>query len=266
MASFLDNCDFNATSTGTVDFVVATAVTGHQTPALAGAVNAAIYRYYARSADLSQWEEGFGAYTVSGTTLARTTVLFNSAGTGTGTGQSGAGSKISFSTVPLVAIVALGEDMVSIDATTGAFTISGLLARSSQDLRVLAAAKSDQTTATSNTVAVTPLHQQDHDSAAKAWCLFSGTATGTNAPTAGYNVTSVTRNSAGDYTVNFTTAFASANYVCQATSVNSANNTFMEVNGSVAPTASAIHLFAVNSFAGAVADPVSVMVVCYGRQ
>lgn len=123
-----------------------------------------------------------------------------------------------------------------------------------------------QQAATSNTNYVTPLHQQDHDSAAKAWCLFSGTATGTNAPTVGYNVTSVTRNGAGDYTVNFTTSFATANYVCVANSVNSANNTFMEINGATPPTVSAIHLFAINSFAGAVVDPVSVMVVCYGQQ
>lgn len=114
MAGFLDNCDFNATSTGTGDFVVTTALPGRQTPALAGATNAEPYKYYSRSADLSQWEIGEGAYTVSGTTLARTTVISNSAGTGTAAGQSGAGTKISFSTVPLVAIVGLKEDLISI--------------------------------------------------------------------------------------------------------------------------------------------------------
>lgn len=109
MASFLDNCDFNATSTGTGDFVVATAVTGHQTPASAGAVNAAIYRYYARSSDSSQWEVGYGAYTSASVTLARTTILFNS---------SGGATAINFSTVPLVAIVALNEDMIFPPAST----------------------------------------------------------------------------------------------------------------------------------------------------
>ena len=39
---------------------------------------------------------------------------------------------------------------------------------------------------------------------AHAWCTFNGTTAGTNAPLAGYNVTSVTRNSAGNYTVTFT--------------------------------------------------------------
>lgn len=41
---------------------------------------------------------------------------------------------------------------------------------------------------------------------ARAWCVFDGTLTGTNPPIAGGNVTSVTRNGVGDYTVNFTTA------------------------------------------------------------
>ncbi|QWG16118.1 hypothetical protein KMZ68_13800 [Bradyrhizobium sediminis] len=118
MASFLDNCDFNATSTGTGDFVVASAITGHQTPASAGAVNAAVYRYFARSADLSQWEVGYDAYTSASVTLGRTNVLFNSAGTGTGSGQTGAGSKVNFSTVPKVAIVPLAEDMIFPPAST----------------------------------------------------------------------------------------------------------------------------------------------------
>jgi len=47
--------------------------------------------------------------------------------------------------------------------------------------------------------------------AAKAWCIFNGTTAGTNAPTAGFNVTSVTRNSAGNYSVNLTRSMQSAN-------------------------------------------------------
>lgn len=48
--------------------------------------------------------------------------------------------------------------------------------------------------------------------ACRAWCEFDGTLTGTNAPTAGGNITSIQRNSAGDYTINFTTALPTANY------------------------------------------------------
>jgi hypothetical protein len=45
---------------------------------------------------------------------------------------------------------------------------------------------------------------------AKAWVNFNGT--GTVAIRASYNVTSITDNGTGDYTVNFTNAFADANY------------------------------------------------------
>jgi len=46
----------------------------------------------------------------------------------------------------------------------------------------------------------------------RAWCYFNGVLTGTNAPTAGGNVTSVTRTNTGAYTINFTTAMPSSNY------------------------------------------------------
>ena len=101
-SSLIDVCRFNPTLGGTTDCIVSTAATGYQTPASANAVNGAQYSYRAESADLSQWEVGIGTYTVSTTTLTRATVLFNS---------SGGTSKISFSTVPTVAIVALKEDL-----------------------------------------------------------------------------------------------------------------------------------------------------------
>jgi hypothetical protein len=112
MTSWLNACKWNATSGGTGDFVVSSAVTGYQTPAGAGAVNGAIYRYRAESADLSQWEVGYGAYTVAGTTQARTTILVSSTG----------GAKVSFSAAPIVGIVAVAEDMVNISSETQAET------------------------------------------------------------------------------------------------------------------------------------------------
>lgn len=47
---------------------------------------------------------------------------------------------------------------------------------------------------------------------AKAWVNFNGT--GTVAIRASFNVSSITDNGTGDYTVNFTTAMADANYSC----------------------------------------------------
>lgn len=77
------------------------------------------------------------------------------------------------------------------------------------------ATQSEMETASSTLVVVTPGRQQYHPSSPKAWCRFDGTATGTNAPSAGYNVTSVTRNSAGNYTINLTTAMSSTSYCVQ---------------------------------------------------
>lgn len=115
-SSLISTCRFNPVAGGTTDWTYSTAVAGYSSPALAGAVNAAVYSYRAESNDLSQWEEGIGAYSSGTGVFARTTVLYNSSGTGTGPGQSGAGTKITFSTVPQVAIVALAEDLLAFNA------------------------------------------------------------------------------------------------------------------------------------------------------
>jgi len=115
VASFVDVCRFTATSSGTGDFVVSALVTGYQTPASAGAVNGAIYRYRAENAALTEWEVGYGAYTVGSVTLARTVVLFNSLGTT---------AKISFTAAPQVGIVALGEDIVNQVPPQGRLTLA----------------------------------------------------------------------------------------------------------------------------------------------
>jgi hypothetical protein len=48
---------------------------------------------------------------------------------------------------------------------------------------------------------------------AKAWVNFNGT--GTVAIRASFNVSSITDNATGDYTINFTTALADTNYSAQ---------------------------------------------------
>jgi hypothetical protein len=110
MAAFLDGCRFNPTAGGTTDWTYSSAVTGYQSPAAANVVNGRLYKYRAESSDLSQWELGEGAYNTSTGVLARTTVLYNS---------SGGTSKISFTTLPQVAIVALKEDLISVEEANG---------------------------------------------------------------------------------------------------------------------------------------------------
>lgn len=113
MAAFLDVCRFNPTAGGTGDWTYSSPVAGYQSPASANAANGRVYKFRAESLDLSQWELTEGAYNSSTGVFARSTVLYNSAGTGAL--QGGAGAKINFSTVPQVAIVALKEDLISID-------------------------------------------------------------------------------------------------------------------------------------------------------
>jgi hypothetical protein len=67
---------------------------------------------------------------------------------------------------------------------------------------------------------------------AKAWVNFNGT--GTVAIRASGNVSSITDNGTGDYTVNFTTAFADANYsaVAMAGPQNTTNGNQTWLSGS----------------------------------
>jgi hypothetical protein len=106
MSALADNVLFNPTLGGTTDWVVASAAGGYMTPAQASMVNGRSYKYRAESTDLLQWEVGEGTYTSGSVTLSRTTVLFNSSGTT---------SKINFTTVPIVGVVQLKEDTLSIE-------------------------------------------------------------------------------------------------------------------------------------------------------
>jgi hypothetical protein len=81
---------------------------------------------------------------------------------------------------------------------------------------------------------------------AKACVNFNGT--GTVAIRASYNVSSITDNGTGDYTVNFTNAFADANYsVSSATGFQAGGSgvsvmRVTSINSATAPTASALRV------------------------
>jgi hypothetical protein len=64
-----------------------------------------------------------------------------------------------------------------------------------------------------NAVTAAKLGTDEASGLAKAWVNFNGT--GAVAIRASYNVSSITDNGTGDYTVNFTTAFADANYAAR---------------------------------------------------
>jgi len=59
----------------------------------------------------------------------------------------------------------------------------------------------------------------------KAWVNFNGTLSGSITPRSSYNVSSITKNGTGDYTINFATPMADANYSVTATA--NTNSTFI---------------------------------------
>lgn len=98
-----------------------------------------------------------------------------------------------------------------------------------------AAVKSDQTTGTSTAVAVTPAVQQNHASASKAWVNFDGKTGAVATVKSSFNVTSVVRNSLGNYTITFTTAFANASYAIAGCGVDpGAHIGLIYLNGTIA--------------------------------
>ena len=77
--------------------------------------------------------------------------------------------------------------------------------------------------------------------AAKAWVNFNGT--GTVAIRASGNVSSITDNGTGDYTVNFTTAFADANYsVAALAGYNNYISAIVRLDDSPAPSTTSLKL------------------------
>jgi len=81
---------------------------------------------------------------------------------------------------------------------------------------VTAATQAEMEAASSTTVFVSPGRQQYHPSSAKGWLVFNA-ATGTPTITASYNITSLTDDAIGTFTINLTTAFSTANYAAAST-------------------------------------------------
>lgn len=79
------------------------------------------------------------------------------------------------------------------------------------------ATQAEMEAASSLVRAVTPGRQHFHPSAAKAWVKHDDGTT----INASYNVSSITDGGTGDHTVNFTTAFSSANYCANANNTDS---------------------------------------------
>jgi hypothetical protein len=120
------------------------------------------------------------------------------------------------------------------------------------------ATKSDQQTGTSGNKAVTPLHQQDHASATKAWVYVLNTL----AIQSSYNVSGVTRPGTGNYTINFTTPFTSV----PSCVVSSVDGGLIAASQILSVATGSVSVFFRNISTTAAADPAGLTVHCNGAQ
>ena len=104
---------------------------------------------------------------------------------------------------------------------------------------------------------------------AKAWVNFNGT--GTVAIRAAGNVSSITDNGVGDYTVNFTTAMPDANYSCvvggkQNNTTTPDNQGGLNNGTTLNPntySTSSVRIAAISSAAGQLFDPIFINVAIF---
>lgn len=98
------------------------------------------------------------------------------------------------------------------DGTNFSLLNSAPMATDSVAGKIQIATQSVMEAGTSTTQAVTPGRQHFHPSASKAWIKFNGTSTSIGTGDASQNMSAVTDNGAGDWTMNFTVPFSSGNY------------------------------------------------------
>ena len=99
---------------------------------------------------------------------------------------------------------------------------------------------------------------------AKAWVNFNGT--GTVAMRDNFNVSTVTDNGTGDYTINFTNAFANANYAMTGSSGgqnSTSNGAVYQYDQATAKTTSAARVLLITTSGGITNTP-QIAVVFFG--
>jgi len=129
---------------------------------------------------------------------------------------------------------------ITIDGTGN---ITGLVAGGLPDLSITNADLATDAVSTSKllnaSVTTAKLGTSEASGLAKAWVNFNGT--GTVAIRASFNVSSITDNGTGDYTVNFTTAMSDANYSF-AVSGSKLTDNAVHCGGRQAPTTSSFRV------------------------
>lgn len=157
----------------------------------------------------------------------------------------------------------LGRGSAAGAGNTEELTVGSTLSLSGTALSANAAVQADMEAQTANKVVTADvfLHAP---TAAKMWCCFT-TPAGTPTIQTSFNVTSITDNGTGDFTVNFTTAFSSANYAIVGMARRTGSDANLQVAGDFA-TAAAAGAFRIGCMTSAPAyeDPERCMVVAFG--
>jgi hypothetical protein len=85
-----------------------------------------------------------------------------------------------------------------------------------------------------------------------AWCRYNGVTQTINAS---FNISSVTRNSNGDYTFNFTNAMVDANYSALGTAYSISGVGYSMVGYTTAPVAGSVRLYCAQQAGGSSSTP-----------
>lgn len=130
-----------------------------------------------------------------------------------------------------------------------------------------AASQAEMEADSNTTNPVTPGRAHFSPGVSKAWIVFDGRTTGTSTGSAKYNVSDVVRNATGFYTVTFSTAFSSGDYVIMGTGKTSGSNNLATVNmASGSASAARAQLNVGLSHTGAPTDFERLMVAFFGDQ
>lgn len=210
MAKLYNLARMTTATTGTGTITLGSAVAGYLTFAQAGVANSDVVDYAIKDGNDS--EIGTGTYTSSGTTLTRTV-----------TKSTNSNAAINLSGAAEVFITPRAETLndasLLTTGTVGTARLGSGTANSGTFLRgdsawtavtvPVEASQSEMEASSASTVYVSPRRVISSPFAAKAWVKWGITST----IDASAGVSSITDNGTGDWTVNFSTAFSSANYI-----------------------------------------------------
>jgi hypothetical protein len=120
-----------------------------------------------------------------------------------------------------------------------------------------------QSKAASTPVTFQDLNGNEIGQLCRAWVNFNGTTASPSTIRASFNVSSVTKNGTGDYTVNFTTALTDANYAVTGAlgDYNTGNSARAIATSSLtAPTSSAVRI---HPLVGSAEDQIRMCIVIF---